>query len=54
MRKRADEKFQKEVIEPIETERETIEIKSEKQVQALFEEIQAVYKYMVHKIYFTH
>lgn len=53
MRKRAEEKFQKDVINRVETEREQLEIKSEQQMAALLKDIVTVYKFNAHKIYFN-
>jgi|688.fasta_scaffold1235961_1 hypothetical protein len=51
MRKRAEAKFQKDVITPIETQREKLAITSENQLNNLLNDLVMVYKYNVHKIY---
>lgn len=54
MRKRAEQKFQEEVISRIEAEREKFELKSEQEVQMLQEEVRTVNRYMTHRVYFNH
>ena len=52
MRKRAEEKFHKDLISRVENERESLQIASEQKMQALVSDIIQVYKYNIQKIYF--
>ena len=53
MRERAEEKFQRDVVGPLEHERERLSIKSEQQLTTLLNDIVGVYKFNAQRIYFN-